>query len=47
MLPDHSECGLSATPKSPVSQDRPRGPVGGHKILESSASQPQNMGTSR
>jgi hypothetical protein len=43
---DHSQCGSSAAPESPVPQDRPGGPIGGHKILESSAGQPQDVGTS-
>jgi len=46
MLKKHSQCGLSSTPESPVTQDRSRGPVRGHKILESGARQPQDMGTS-
>jgi hypothetical protein len=46
MLTEHSECELNPVPESPVPQDRPRGPVRGHKILESGAGQPQDMGTS-
>ena len=46
MLTEDSQCVLSVGSESPVTQDRPRSPVRGHKILEPGAGQPQDMGTS-
>src|SRR5947209_462951 len=44
--PGDSQSRRKAISESPVAQNRPSGPIRNHKILESSADQPQNVGAS-